>query len=129
MTVAAVWPRRLFAGSACPTCTGRSTEHTQAPTQVPPDGAAQDPAAAVEPQAGQEQDRAALEAEAALWAGRRADASARLIELTARQEAAAIEAAARIGSREEFAGKTIVVVVPSFGERYLSTPLYAEYAD
>ena len=42
---------------------------------------------------------------------------------------AAIEAAARIGAREEFAGKTIVVVVPDFGERYLSTPLFAEYAD
>ena len=42
---------------------------------------------------------------------------------------AAIEAAARVGSREEFAGKTIVVIVPSFGERYLSTPLYAEYMD
>ncbi|MBE9404038.1 cysteine synthase A [Brachybacterium sp. Marseille-Q2903] len=42
---------------------------------------------------------------------------------------AAIEAAARIGAREEFAGKMIVVVVPSFGERYLTTPLYAEYMD
>ncbi|MBB5831807.1 cysteine synthase A [Brachybacterium aquaticum] len=42
---------------------------------------------------------------------------------------AAIEAAARVGSREEFAGTTIVVIVPSFGERYLSTPLYAEYMD
>ena len=42
---------------------------------------------------------------------------------------AAIEAAARIGAREEFAGKTLVVVVPDFGERYLSTPLFAQYAD
>lgn len=40
---------------------------------------------------------------------------------------AAIEAAARVGARDEFAGKTIVVIVPSFGERYLTTPLYAEY--
>lgn len=42
---------------------------------------------------------------------------------------AAIEAAARVGSREEFAGRTIVVIVPDFGERYLTTPLYAEYMD
>ena len=42
---------------------------------------------------------------------------------------AAIEAAVRIGSRDEMEGKTIVVIVPSFGERYLTTPLYAEYTD
>lgn len=42
---------------------------------------------------------------------------------------AAVEAAVRIGSREEMAGKTIVVIIPSFGERYLTTPLYAEYMD
>ncbi len=42
---------------------------------------------------------------------------------------AAIEAAVRVGRGEDFDGKLIVVVVPSFGERYLSTPLYAEYMD
>ncbi|MCL6421883.1 cysteine synthase A [Brachybacterium sp. JHP9] len=42
---------------------------------------------------------------------------------------AAIEAAARIGARPDLEGKTIVVIVPSFGERYLTTPLYAEYMD
>ena len=42
---------------------------------------------------------------------------------------AAIEAAARVGAREEFAGKTIVVIVPSFGERYLSTPLFEGLVD
>lgn len=42
---------------------------------------------------------------------------------------AAIEGAIGLGSREEFAGKLIVVVAPSYGERYLSTPLYAEYMD
>lgn len=42
---------------------------------------------------------------------------------------AAIEAAADLGRREEMAGKTIVVLVPDSGERYLSTPLYAEYLD
>ena len=38
---------------------------------------------------------------------------------------AALQAAARVENK----GKLIVVIIPSFGERYLSTPLYANLAD
>ncbi len=42
---------------------------------------------------------------------------------------AALASAGELAAREENAGKVIVVIIPSFGERYLSTILYSDLMD
>jgi cysteine synthase len=60
------------------------------------------------------------------WARRAAKQEGLLVGISA---GAALRAAAELAADPANAGKTIVVIVPDWGERYLSTPLYADLLD
>jgi len=61
------------------------------------------------------------DADALEWARRAAREEGLFVGISS---GAALKAASVVAERADSAGKTIVVIIPSFGERYLSTPLF-----